>query len=47
MITYCTGCHCMTKSIRKGRGKYVCGKCKHDKSMSDVYYMECVLDEQN
>lgn len=39
-ITYCSGCNCMTKSIRKGRAHYVCGKCNHDKSLGDVYQYE-------
>ncbi len=32
----------MTKSIREGRSHYVCGKCKHDKSLSDSFYLETV-----
>jgi len=40
-ITYCTNCHCMTRSIRKGRAKYVCGKCGHNKTLSDFYSYEC------
>jgi len=36
-ITYCSGCHCMTKSIRKGRSYYICGKCGHDKSLGDIF----------
>ena len=37
MITYCNNCNCMTHSIRKGRAKVICGKYKHDKTLSDVY----------
>ena len=37
-ITPCPKCHCMTKSIRLGRAKYECGKCKADKSLSDVFF---------
>ena len=39
-ITPCPKCHCMTKSIRLGRANYQCGKCKADKTLSDVYYYE-------
>lgn len=42
MITPCSVCNCMTKSIRKSRAYYVCGKCGGDKSLSDVYYAEKV-----
>jgi len=41
-ITPCPHCYCMTKSIRKGRAKYICGKCRKDKSLSDVFYAEMV-----
>jgi len=41
-ITYCNSCNCMTKSIREGRAKYKCGKCGADKSLSDVYFYECM-----
>jgi hypothetical protein len=44
-ITLCTGCNCMTKSIRKSRAKFICGKCGHDKSLGDVYQYE--LEERN
>ena len=39
-ITPCPKCNCMTKSIRLSRAKYICGKCKVDKSLSDVFYYE-------
>ncbi len=39
-ISYCNGCHCMTHSIRKARAHYNCGKCGHNKSLSDVYWYE-------
>ena len=45
-ISYCGGCHCMTHSIRKGRAHYVCGKCGHDKSLSDVYWSEAMHKEK-
>ena len=35
-ISYCNGCHCMTRSIKKGRSTLVCGKCGYDKSFGDV-----------
>jgi hypothetical protein len=51
-LSLCPKCFCMTKSIRLGRAKYQCGKCKVDKSLSDVYYYECMekqreMGEQN
>ena len=27
---------CMTKSIRKARATFICGKCGHDKTYGDV-----------
>ena len=39
-VTYCNNCFCMTKSIRKSRAKYVCGKCGRDKTLSDIYQYE-------
>lgn len=36
-VTLCKGCYCMTHSIRKGRGKFVCGKCGYDKTLGDLY----------
>ncbi len=39
-ISPCPKCGCMTKSIRLGRARYQCGKCKADKSLSDVYFYE-------
>ena len=39
-VTYCNGCHCATKSIRKSRAYFVCGKCGHDKTLGDVYQYE-------
>lgn len=39
-ISPCPKCNCMTKSIRLGRARYQCGKCKADKSLSDVYWYE-------
>ena len=40
MITHCSGCESMTKSIRLGRAKYICGKCGYDKSLGDYYQHE-------
>ena len=37
-LSPCPKCHCITKSIRLGIAKYQCGKCKADKSLSDVYF---------
>lgn len=44
-ISYCTHCHCTTKSIRISRAKCVCGKCKADKTLSDVYWQEMKEDD--
>lgn len=41
-ISFCTKCNCMTKSIRVGRCHYHCGKCDHDKSLSDYYQAEAM-----
>ena len=35
-LSFCSNCHCMTNSIKKGRAKWICGKCKSDKSMSHI-----------
>ena len=35
----------MTKSIREGRAKYVCGKCGNDKTLSNVFYFEKEMKE--
>ncbi len=35
--THCTGCNCITYSIRKGRAHFVCDKCGHNKTLGDVY----------
>jgi hypothetical protein len=45
-LTPCSKCGCMTKSIRLGRAHYVCGKCKHDKTLSDLYFYEATHHEQ-
>ena len=45
-ISPCSKCGCMTKSIRKGRAFYICGKCGHDKSLSDVYFYEATHKEK-
>ena len=45
-ITLCTKCNCMTHSIRKGRGYYLCGKCGNDKSLSDVFFNEAQLKQE-
>lgn len=39
-LTLCPHCFCMTWSVRKGRCKWVCGKCGGDKSQSDYYWDE-------
>jgi hypothetical protein len=45
-LSLCPKCFCMTKSIRLGRANYQCGKCKADKSLSDVYYYECMEENK-
>jgi len=37
----------MTKSIRKGRANYVCGKCGHNKSLGDYYQWEAENKEDD
>jgi len=44
-ITHCTGCNCMTKSIRISRANYKCGKCGYDKSIGDVFQAEMKREE--
>jgi hypothetical protein len=39
-ITLCAKCMCMTKSIRKSRALWICGKCKADKTLGDVFQYE-------
>jgi hypothetical protein len=39
-LTPCPKCRCMTYSIRESRAYFVCGKCKADKTLSDVYFAE-------
>lgn len=39
-LSPCNNCNCMTKSIRKSRAKYICGKCKYDKTLSDIFWFE-------
>ena len=39
-ISHCNGCNCMTKSIRKSRANFVCGKCGHNKTLGDVFQRE-------
>lgn len=39
-LSLCNGCHCMTKSIRKGRANFRCGKCGYNKTLGDFYQWE-------
>ena len=39
-LTLCPKCNCMTKSIRKARAHFVCGKCGNDKTLGDFYQYE-------
>jgi len=45
-LSFCPNCYSMTKSIRKGRAYFICGKCGEDKTMSDLYYMEYIEDDK-
>jgi len=40
IITLCGDCYCMTKSIRKSRATFICGKCGYDKTLGDVFQYE-------
>ena len=46
-ISPCPKCNTMTKSIRQSRAKYYCGKCKADKSLSDVFFYEATHKKEN
>lgn len=35
-ISLCPNCYCMTKSIHKERGRWVCGKCGQDKTSLEI-----------
>ena len=41
-LSPCPKCGCMTKSIRKGRANWRCGKCGYNKTLSDVYFEEAI-----
>jgi tRNA(Ile2) C34 agmatinyltransferase TiaS len=41
-LSLCPKCHCMTKSIVVNRANWRCGKCKADKTLSDVFFEEAV-----
>jgi len=47
IITYCNGRHCMTHSIIKRRTKFICGKCKQDKTLSNVFQYEMFIKHWN
>lgn len=38
--TYCNGCKCTTYSIRESRAKFICDKCGHNKTLSDIFQHE-------
>jgi hypothetical protein len=44
--TPCMKCMKFTESIRLGRANYECKECKNDKSLSDVFYYECMNREE-
>ena len=39
-ITLCSGCNCVTRSIRVSRANFKCGKCGYDKTLGDVFQAE-------
>ena len=39
-ISFCGNCYAMTHSVRKAKLEYVCGKCGHDKTLSDIMQAE-------
>ena len=39
-VTLCSGCNCMTKSIKKSRAYLICEKCGYDKTLGDVFQSE-------
>lgn len=41
-ISFCSGCYCMTNSIRKGKLDYACANCGHDKTLGDIMREEAV-----
>ena len=49
ILSPCSQCHCMTKSIRKTQElgyNYICGKCGHDKGLSDIFFFEAINREK-
>ena len=45
-VTHCYGCNCMTHSIRKGKLIFICGKCGHNKTLSDVLQHQLVDEKE-
>lgn len=41
-VSPCPKCKCMTKSVRKSRALWLCGKCGADKTLSDIYFIEAI-----
>jgi predicted RNA-binding Zn-ribbon protein involved in translation (DUF1610 family) len=41
-ISFCASCNRTTHSIRVGRAKHICGKCKKDKTLSDLLQREAL-----
>ena len=39
-LSLCSQCNCMTKSIRVKPFVFICGKCKHNKTLGDVLQYE-------
>lgn len=40
--TPCINCNSYTKSVRIGRAKWLCEICEKDKTLSDIFYLECL-----
>ena len=41
-LSLCSKCGCITKSIRVSRANWRCGKCKYNKTLSDIYFNEAI-----
>lgn len=43
-VTHCNGCNCMTHTITNETLYHVCGKCGHDKALSDIFQDELKIN---
>jgi len=44
-ISFCNGCNCMTHSIREKKLQFICGKCGHEKTLSDILQHQLVKED--